>query len=202
MSIQFPRILRPLLGKDLTWRVRTSSKVIYLTFDDGPVPEVTPTLLDMLDEYRIKATFFCVGENVERYPELYNDILKRGHRTGNHTYNHLKGFSTKNKDYITNINKAAKQIDSRLFRPPHGQITPKQIDVLKSTYKIIMWDIITHDYNQFLSPDEVLRNVTCRSRNGSIVVFHDSLKAKTNMLNALPRAIEFWNSNGYQYGLL
>jgi len=201
MNVQFPDILRPFLGK-LLWRKSSSSKVIYITFDDGPVPEVTPLVLDLLDEYNIKATFFCVGENVEKYPEVYNEVLKRGHRTGNHTYNHLKGASVSTDEYVANVEKASLRIESNLFRPPYGRIKKKQKKALKAGYEIIMWDVITHDYNSSLSPQTIMQNIRRYSRNGSLVVFHDSLKAERNMLTVLPLAIEYWNSKGYSFDVL
>jgi len=202
MSLQFPRFLRPLFGKSVQWNVQPSSKVIYLTFDDGPVPEVTPQVLDILDAYGWKATFFCVGDNVRKYPEVYQEVLRRGHQTANHTFNHIKGFETPTDDYVRNVELAAQWIDSNLFRPPHGHITYKQIRALKSNYRIIMWDVITHDYNRNFSPDQVFRNVEKYVRSGSIVVFHDSIKAQNNVLTVLPKALEFWIANGYQSGLL
>lgn len=201
MNVQFPRILRPFFGKTI-WRKTPSEKVIYLTFDDGPVPEVTPQVLDILDTYGWKATFFCVGENVQKHPELYNEILLRGHKTGNHSFNHLKGFNYSIEEYTANIKKAASYIDSNLFRPPYGRITRKQIKALETDYQIIMWDVITHDYNKNLSNDEVFRNVTKHLRKGSIVVFHDSVKAKEHVLAVLPKAIEFWNEKGYDFAVL
>jgi peptidoglycan/xylan/chitin deacetylase (PgdA/CDA1 family) len=201
MNFQFPDALRPLMGK-LTWRKNPSEKVIYLTFDDGPVPEVTPQVLDILDKYGLKATFFCVADNVQKYPEVYADVLQRGHRTGNHTFNHLKGFSTSTTDYVENVRKASEFIESNLFRPPHGQISFRQRRLLKRSYEIIMWDLITHDYNKNLSPQIILQNVKRYSRNGSLVVFHDSIKAKDRVLNVLPQAIEFWKTEGYSFGLL
>lgn len=201
MNIRFPDLIRPFLG-NLTWRKSSSSKVIYLTFDDGPVPEVTPFVLDLLDKYNVKATFFCVGDNVQKYPEIYAEVLRRGHKTGNHTFNHLKGFSLTTEEYIANVDEAAEYIDSRLFRPPYGRIKKKQIDKLQLRYEIVMWDLITHDYNQKLSKESIFHNVKRYSRNGSIVVFHDSIKAKNNMLYALPLSIEYWNSQGYTFGVL
>ncbi|HRZ97706.1 MAG TPA: polysaccharide deacetylase family protein [Paludibacter sp.] len=201
MNIQFPRILRIFYG-NFIWRKNPSSKMIYLTFDDGPVPEVTPFVLDILDKYSWKATFFCVGENVQKNPELYAEILKRGHKTANHSFNHLKGFNFSTNEYIANVKKAAEYIDSKLFRPPYGKITRKQADILKKDYEIIMWDVITHDYNKSLTPEKVFKNVKNNLRNGSIVVFHDSIKAKENVLSVLPRAIEFWESKGFGFGLL
>ena len=202
MNVQFPRIFRPFFGKNVLWQKKTSSKLIYLTFDDGPVPEVTPQVLDILDKYGWKATFFCVGENVKKHPEIYNDIRSRGHKTANHTYNHIKGFSYNTAEYLSNVEKASKLISSNLFRPPHGQITYKQIGALKRDYRIIMWDVITHDYNKKLTPEQVFSNIKNNLRNGSIVVFHDSIKAKKNVLEVLPKAIEFWKSEGYDYELL
>jgi peptidoglycan/xylan/chitin deacetylase (PgdA/CDA1 family) len=202
MNLQFPRFFRPLVGKNIIWRKKTSSKVIYLTFDDGPVPEITPAVLAILEQYNWKATFFCVGENVSKHPDIYNEILQQGHKTGNHTYNHLKGFSCNSADYLLNVQKAAQFIDSDLFRPPHGQISAKQIKLLKNDYQLVMWDVITHDYNQKLSPEQVLSNITNNIRSGSIVVFHDSVKAADNMLKVLPMALDFWISKGYTFGLL
>jgi len=201
MNVQFPDVLRPFMGK-LLWRKSSSEKVIYLTFDDGPVPEVTPLVLDLLDEYNLKATFFCVGENVEKYPGIYNEVLKRGHKTGNHTYNHLKGVSVSTEEYVANVEKAAKSIESKLFRPPYGRLKSKQRKALKAGYEIVMWDVITHDYNSSLSPITIMQNIKRYSRNGSLVVFHDSVKAERNMLTVLPLAIEYWNSKGYRFETL
>ena len=201
MNIQFPRLLRPLWGK-VVWRKDPSKKVIYLTFDDGPVPEVTPLVLDLLDEHSIKATFFCVGENVQKHPDTFAQVMSRGHKVGNHTFNHLKGFSVKDEEYYDNIDKAAELIDSKLFRPPYGRITGKQMKKLRDRYTIIMWDVITHDYNKNLSPETIMRTIKRYSRNGSLVVFHDSIKAKENVLVVLPLAIEYWKSKGYTFGVL
>ena len=201
MNVRFPDVLRPFLGK-LSWRKSSSSKVIYLTFDDGPVPEVTPFVLDLLDTFNLKATFFCVGENVQKYPELYAELIEKGHKTGNHTFNHLKGSSIHTDKYIANVEKAAGYIQSDLFRPPYGRINYSQKRSLNKLFEIVMWDLLTHDYNQKLSPELILNNIKHYSRNGSIVVFHDSIKAKNNMLTVLPLAIEFWKSEGYEFGLL
>ncbi len=201
MKVQFPDVFRPLLGK-LTWRKDSSSKVIYLTFDDGPVPEVTTQILDLLDDVQVKATFFCVGENVQKYPEIYQDILLRGHKTGNHTFNHLKGTSVSTEEYISNVNKASEIIDSKLFRPPYGRISYTEKRKLRRRFEIIMWDVLTKDYNRNMTPEMILKNIKRFSRNGSIVVFHDSVKAKNNVLTVLPQAIEFWINEGYAFGLL
>jgi len=202
MNVQFPRVFRPFFGKNVLWQKKTSSKVIYLTFDDGPVPEVTPQILEILDNYCWKATFFCVGENVKKYPDTYNEVVRRGHKTANHTFNHIKGFSYNTTEYLSNVEKASKLISSNLFRPPHGQITYKQISALKRDYQIIMWDVITHDYNKKLTPEQVFSNIKNNLRNGSIVVFHDSVKAKKNVLEVLPKAIKFWESEGYKSEIL
>jgi len=201
MNIRFPDLLRPFLGK-LVWRKNSSSKVIYLTFDDGPVPEVTPQVLDILEKYNIKATFFNVGENVQQYPELYAEVLKRGHKAGNHTFNHLKGFAISVEEYVENVQKASEYIDSNLFRPPYGRITYRQKKALKSGYEIIMWDVLTRDYNRKLSTEYILNIIKRDSRNGSIVVFHDSIKAKNNVLTVLPLAIEYWKAEGFSFSLL
>jgi len=185
-----------------TWRKSRHEKVIYLTFDDGPIPEITPWVLDILDQYQIKATFFCVGENVMRYPEVYQDILSRGHRTGNHTYNHLRGFFKETRCYLDNVEKASQYIDSDLFRPPHGEMRRAQLKVLRKKYQVIQWDLITRDYNSKLSEEKVLSIVKRYSRNGSIIVFHDSLKAERNLRYALPKAIEFLIEKGYRFNTL
>lgn len=201
MKTRFPDLLRLLLG-NLTWRKSPSSKVIYITFDDGPVPEVTPQVLDVLDGFGVKATFFCVGENVKKYPEVYADVLSRGHRTANHTFNHLQGAKITTAEYCENVRLASEYIHSDLFRPPHGRMTLKQRRALRASYEIIMWDLLTRDYDRKLTPDKILESVKRYSRNGSIVVFHDSIKAKNNVLAVLPLAIEFWKKEGYSFGIL
>jgi peptidoglycan-N-acetylglucosamine deacetylase len=198
---QIPSLLRGVyLG--VTWRKSQHEKVIYLTFDDGPIPEVTPWVLDILDQYQIKATFFCVGENVMRYPEIYEDIIKRGHRTGNHTFNHKRGFFTDTRDYLDNVEKASQYINSDLFRPPHGEMRRAQLKFLRKNFKVIQWDVITRDYNQNLSEDKAFKIVKRYARNGSIIVFHDSLKAKKNMCYSMPKSIDFLLQKGYTFGVL
>lgn len=177
-------------------------KVIYLTFDDGPIPEVTPWVLDVLDSFNIKATFFCVGENVQKHPDIYREVLARGHRTGNHTFNHIRGFLFNAEDYISNIEKADSYIKSDLFRPPHGDLKFSQLRELKKKYRIIQWDVVSRDYNRKLDKEKVLGIVKKYARNGSIVVFHDSLKAEANMRYAMPRAIEALLKEGYEFRTL
>lgn len=198
---QLPDFVR-CLYKGVLWRKSPFEKTVYLTFDDGPIPEVTPWVLDVLDNYGIKATFFCVGENVMRHPGVYKDVLGRGHRTGNHTFNHYRGLFRKTEAYLANIEKAAQYIDSDLFRPPHGDMKWHQLHLLKKRYQVVQWDVISRDYNPDLEPDKVLAIVKKYARNGSIIVFHDSLKAARNMQYALPKAIEYLQNQGFAFGVL
>lgn len=198
-----PDILRFVYPKAV-WRYTPNERCIYLTFDDGCVPEVTPKVLEILERERVKATFFCVGENVEKYPLLFEDLRARGHQVGNHTYNHLKGIKVSFDEYLTNVENADRVIGSRLFRPPYGRITPMQMRALRKVYgyRIILWDLITNDFDRNLSPKEIMQNIQKYSRNGSIVVFHDSVKAAKNMLAVLPEAIKWWKEEGYEFRTL
>jgi peptidoglycan/xylan/chitin deacetylase (PgdA/CDA1 family) len=171
---------------------------VSLTFDDGPHPRITPWTLAVLESYGLKGTFFCVGENVVKYPEVFRDIRKRGHTVGNHTYNHQEGLRTGTKTYLQNVARAGEVIPSRLFRPPHGILRPPQFFSLRKSYRIIMWDIVTRDYDSRLSPREILSVVYRSVREGSILVFHDSEKAEANLLESLPRTIDFLLREGYQ----
>jgi peptidoglycan/xylan/chitin deacetylase (PgdA/CDA1 family) len=155
-----------------------------------------------LDQYGWKATFFHVADNVRKYPALYQEVLKKGHRVGNHTYSHLKGFNCTTDEYVTNVQQATGLIKSNLFRPPYGRIRSNQILALKKDFNIIMWDVITHDYSSRNDADKIMKTLRRYLRPGSIVVFHDSVKAQKNVLEALPRAIEYWQQKGYTYGLL
>lgn len=201
MNVKTPFLVKFLLPK-LVWEVKTIKKEIFLTFDDGPHPEITLKVLDILDEYKAKATFFCVGENVDKHPQTYSEILKRGHKTGNHTYNHLKGWVTKNKEYYQNIKKCAVIIDSNLFRPPYGRIGLSQISTLKNEYLIIMWSVLSRDFDRNVKPDECLRNAVSNSKKGSIVVFHDSLKSAENMLYTLPKFLDHFSKQGFSFPVL
>jgi peptidoglycan-N-acetylglucosamine deacetylase len=187
------------LYQSATWRCPETEKIVYLTFDDGPIPGVTPWLLKLLKEENIHATFFCVGENVMRYPDLYRQLLKEGHSVGNHTYNHWQGLKHCNHEYFKNIEKAAQYIDSNLFRPPHGWLKTSQYRYLRNKFRIIMWDLISCDYDRSLSAQKVFRNVTDFVRPGSIITFHDSLKAQSNLTEALPRSIKWLKEEGYQF---
>jgi peptidoglycan/xylan/chitin deacetylase (PgdA/CDA1 family) len=202
MFIEQPPFIYRALFPGAVWRMPSNEKRVFLTFDDGPIPELTPWTLDVLDKYNVKATFFCVGDNVMKYPEVYQMILDRGHRVGNHTFNHVRGIKFRTANYIKNIDKAADYIDSNLYRPPHGYMRIRQIWKLRKRYKIIMWDVVTRDYSPHLSPEEVLDVVKRYVRNGSIIVFHDSLKAEHNMKVAMPKAIEWLKEQGYKFELL
>jgi len=204
MLIEQPPILYRILYPKSLWRIRVpAQKTVYLTFDDGPIPEVTPWVLDLLDSYRVKATFFCVGDNVRKYPEVYRQLLERGHITGNHTFHHLQGWKSKTSLLLANTAKAGEMINSRLFRPPHGHMrVPQNRKLLKAGYSVVMWDVVTRDYSRFMRPEQVLQNVKKYTRDGSIIVFHDSLKAEKNMKYALPRAIEWLQSEGYTFALI
>lgn len=199
--VKSPLWLRLLLPK-LTWNQNRKQKHIYLTFDDGPIPDVTPQVLNILKKYNIQATFFCVGENIIKYPEIFEELQSAGHRVGNHTHNHLKGWRTATKDYLENVEKCNQYTKSTLFRPPYGQCTWTQFKELRKKYKVVMWDVITYDFDQQLTPDQCLRNAIKHSRNGSIVVFHDNIKAAPRLLYALPRAIEYWLEQGFEFKTL
>lgn len=181
------------------WHGERTQKVIYITFDDGPTPEITDKVLDILDNFSAKATFFCLGRNVDRHRELYNKILSRGHKTGNHTYSHLRGWRTSAKTYIQDVALASRYIDSNLFRPPYGRIKRIQSKYLGKIYRIVMWDVLTHDYNQKLSPSISLKYSIRNSREGSIVVFHDSLKSSENLFYLLPRYLEYFSKKGFRF---
>ncbi len=181
------------------WHGSRASKIIYLTFDDGPTPEVTEKVLDILDQFNVKATFFCLGRNVDRHRDIYNKIIEAGHKTGNHTYSHLKGWKTSLKQYIQDTNLAAKYIDSDLFRPPYGRIRINQTRYLSKNYKIIMWDVLTHDYNKRIPLEITLKASIKSTKNGSIVVFHDSKKSSDNMLKLLPLYIKHFKEKGYTF---
>lgn len=193
-------MLYRLLFPEAIWRLRRNKrKVVFLTFDDGPIPEVTPWVLDLLDSYHIKATFFMVGDNVKRNPDIYEEVRRRGHSIGNHTMHHLQGFKVQSIKYWRDITQAAELIDSRLFRPPHGLIRWRQAKAIKKHYNIVMYDLVTRDYSNRLGWEDVFNNVKTFARNGSIIVFHDSLKAQANLIKALPAAIDWLKEQGYEF---
>lgn len=199
MLIEQPPLILRWLYPRAHWRMDKNVKAVYLTFDDGPIPEITPWVLDLLDKYHIKATFFLVGDNVRKHPEEFQMIVERGHRLGNHTYNHIQGIKYLSYNYLANTNKADELIKSDLFRPPHGWMRWAQYMVLRNRYTIVMWDLVTRDYSKRLNGKQVLANVKKYVRNGSIITFHDSIKSEKNLKYALPRAIEWLLEQGYEF---
>lgn len=175
---------------------------VYLTFDDGPIPEVTPWVLDVLDRYGIKATFFMVGDNVRKHPDVYEEVVRRGHRIGNHTMHHVSGFRLTRRSYLRDVAEARQYIDSDLFRPPHGWLRPRQTWALHEQFRVVMFDLVTRDYSKWLRPQDVVRNVKLFARDGSVIVFHDSLKSWPRLQEALPQALEWLLEQGYEFRLL
>ena len=222
-TVKTPWLFKKIIYPSLIWEKATEEKVLYLTFDDGPHSAATPFVLDRLKEYYAKATFFCIGKNVVELPEMYQRILDEGHTTGNHTFNHLNGWKTNNEIYIQNILEASKYIKSNLFRPPYGRVTrfqarllqqikhnqfPKNIERLNkefsftishSPFIVIMWTILSGDFDETLSPQRCLQNVIFNSKPGSIIVFHDSTKAWNRMSFALPKVLEHFSNEGYSF---
>lgn len=199
---QMPDIVR-LLYPTVLWRKDKDKKVIYLTFDDGPTEEITHWILKTLDEFGVKATFFCIGNNAEKHPEIVDEIRKNGHSVGIHGYSHVRGLYKKQEEYLNDIKKSESIIKSKIFRPSHGRIYPSQVKKLNELgYKVVLWDVITRDYDTNLKEEEVLKIAKKYTRNGSIVVFHDSLKAEKNMKYAFPLAVKYWIDNGYTFETL
>jgi peptidoglycan/xylan/chitin deacetylase (PgdA/CDA1 family) len=193
------------LYRGLVWRVQTAEKLLYLSFDDGPHPVATPFVLDELGKHGAKGTFFCIGKNVEAYPEIYRRILLEGHRVGNHTQDHLNGWKVDGMRYVENIRVAAQRIDSDLFRPPYGRIGALQSSVLRSApfnYHIIMWDVLSADFDRALTGERCARNVIRNGRPGSIVVFHDSEKAFERLREALPAVLKEFGARGYRFEVI
>lgn len=199
MIIEQPAIWLRWLYPHATWRMDRHDKAVYLTFDDGPIPESTPWIIETLKKYDVKATFFMVGDNVRKHPDEFRLIVENGHRLGNHTYNHIGGFKWNSKEYLANTMKADALIHSDLFRPPHGWMRWIQYHTLRKRFKIIMWDLVTRDYSKWLNAEDVYRNVRHYTRNGSIITFHDSLKSIDKLKTALPRSIEWLKEQGYEF---
>jgi peptidoglycan/xylan/chitin deacetylase (PgdA/CDA1 family) len=187
---------------DVIWDKYKTGKKLYLTFDDGPTPFITEKVLEILDKYQAKATFFCLGRNVERHPEIYKEIINRGHQTGNHTYSHLKGWQTGNKEYFQDTELACQFIDSCLFRPPYGRIKRVQIKYLKKKYQIILWDVMSHDYEKLWTKERCLKAVFRYTKEGSIIVFHDSEKAFEKVEYILPKLLKKYYELGFQFEVL
>jgi peptidoglycan/xylan/chitin deacetylase (PgdA/CDA1 family) len=183
----------------LSWNITTKDKTIFLTFDDGPTPDVTDKVLDLLKQYNAKATFFCLGKNVTAHPELFQSIINQGHATGNHTYNHLHGWKTDDAVYLDDVRKCKEVVNSVLFRPPYGRIKFSQIKKLKQNYRIIMWDILSGDFDKNLSKEKSLSILINNIRKDSIVVYHDSIKGSEKMFHTLPIILEQFSANGFRF---
>lgn len=222
-----PGLLMRKIYSSAIWRIapvpsEKRDRTIYLTFDDGPIPKVTPWVLSLLKEYKAKATFFCVGSNIEKHPELFRQIISEGHAVGNHTYHHMNGWKTKSKEYLENVSKCDSVINGDrssvisyhlhrspitgnckpLFRPPYGKMKPSQFFWLRSHYSIIMWDVLSGDFDQTISKEKCLKNVITKTRAGSIVVFHDSIKAKENLYYVLPKFLEYFSEKEFVFDRL
>lgn len=200
MNINKPPLWLRKLYYSLQWKIDNDQRSIYLTFDDGPTPNITEWVLDTLNSYNAKATFFCIGRNVEHYPAIYKKITDAGHAVGNHTYSHLKGWQTSTGEYINDIELGAQFINSKLFRPPYGKIGHNQIKQLKkSGYRLFMWDVLSEDYDANITPQQCLQNVLKYAEGGSLVVFHDSVKASKNLYYALPQTLKFFKEKGFEF---
>lgn len=199
--ITTPKILR-MFYPSFLWEMPKGEKKIYITFDDGPHPTITPQVLEILKKFNAKATFFCIGNNVNKYKETFELIKKEGHAVGNHTFNHERGWMTKTSDYVKSVMEADKLIQSPLFRPPHGRIKSSQIKSLKKAFqhlRIIAWSVISYDWDKSLSPDDCFNNVIKNADDGSIIVFHDSEKAFNNMIPALTKVLEYYTERGFAF---
>ncbi|MEI6311287.1 MAG: polysaccharide deacetylase family protein [Bacteroidota bacterium] len=201
LFVKTPTIV-PLVLKSCTWNKSRQEKKIYLTFDDGPIPEVTDFVLETLKKYKIQGTFFCIGNNITLHKEIFERIKKDKHRIGNHTMHHANGWKTKTADYYKEVEECQKIVQSKLFRPPYGKLKIPQIKFISKSYEIIMWDVLSYDWVQTVKPKDVLKNVNDNATNGSIVVFHDSIKASKNLQYALPRFIETKLNEGFEFGAL
>ena len=197
MYINPPKFLKKLFPSFI-WSIDNEKDGVYLTFDDGPRPEVTPWILDQLDRHNAKATFFCIGKNVEMFPELYSEILRRGHAVGNHSYSHVKGWGMDTGLYVRDIDTASDLIHSNLFRPPYARIGPNQASVLSERYKIVMWNVVSRDYSRRVSEKQCVKNVLPHLKPGAIIVFHDSIKSSRNLWYTLPFVLDEIDSRGYK----
>jgi len=192
-----PEIAKKLFPK-LTWRQDSEDNAVYLTFDDGPTPAITEWVLNQLRQYNAKATFFCLGKNVVRYPEIFEELLRSGHSIGNHTFNHLNCWETPKERFLSDIASCEKVFHSKLFRPPYGKLKPGLRSKILKNYQIVMWDVMSYDFDQNLNPKQCADNVMNNISNGSIIVFHDSIKAKDNLKNSLPIVLQALDKAGIQ----
>ncbi|WP_437921601.1 polysaccharide deacetylase family protein [Sphingobacterium sp. LRF_L2] len=199
--VNAPFFLRWMYPKVLFNKSRKEKKV-YLTFDDGPIPEVTPFVLETLAQHQIKATFFCVGENIQKHPSIFERILKEGHQVGNHTYNHLKGWETDDITYLENVEKCQELTKTNLFRPPYARAKKSQLRQLHHQYEVVFWDVLSGDFDTELSPEKCYQNVVRHTKNGAIIVFHDNIKATARLTYALPKAIIYLKQQGYSFDVL
>ncbi len=199
MFIEQPSIYLRWLYPRATWRMDSREKSVYLTFDDGPIPEATPFTLDVLDRFGIKATFFMVGDNARKYPHLLEEVRRRGHRIGNHTYNHIGGLRWLSRNYVRNVERANELLQTNLFRPPHGWMKWSEYIRLGKRYRVVMWDVVTRDYSKWITPQDVVNNVKRYTRNGSIITFHDSMKSIEKLKSALPESIQWLKEQGYEF---
>lgn len=199
MFIEQPSKYLRWIYPDALWRMDKNERAVYLTFDDGPIPDVTPKVLDILRQYNIKATFFMVGDNVRKYPDIFRLVLADGHRIGNHTFNHIGGLRHGIRSYLNNVDMADELLHTDLMRPPHGWLKWEQYFFLSQRYRLVMWDLVTRDYSKRLTGQQVLWNVRHYARPGSIITFHDSHKSQEKLWYALPHSIEWLLSQGYEF---
>ncbi len=198
-----PRLLKAIYAP-FVWNIPTEEKVLYLTFDDGPIPDVTEWVLEKLENVGAKGTFFCIGDNVQKHPEIFAKLIAKGHSIGNHTFNHLKGWNTQDEMYWENVAQCKQilPVQTNLFRPPYGRIKLSQAKTLLKDYHVVMWDVLTGDFEKYLSPERCLEKTLQYTRSGSIVVLHDSLKAWRNMSYVLPRILDYYSNLGFRFEAL
>ncbi len=200
-KVRTPNLIKNIYT-NIIWDVPSEENIIYLTFDDGPNPIITPWVLQILNTYNAKATFFCVGTNVEAYNEVYSQIIEEDHAVGNHTYDHLNGWKTRKDVYLDNVRKCEKVVESKLFRPPYGKLRKSHYQELKEDFTIVMWDVISGDFDRRTSGDRCLRNVLNNTKKGSVIVFHDSEKALKKLCYVLPKVLEHFSNQGFVFKAL
>lgn len=199
--VKTPQFIQNLFP-NFCWRMPDQEKVLYLTFDDGPIPEITPWVLEQLRAYDAQATFFCVGDNVRKHPQVFNQVVAEGHAVGNHTYHHLNGWSSDNLHYFHDVRHCARTVQSDLFRPPYGRLKPRQAQFLQRHYRIVMWDVLSGDFDPAIDAEQCLNNVLQHAGRGSIVVFHDSRKAWSKLQTVLPQVLAHYHEQGYRFQAL